>query len=301
MKKILFFSFWVFVAWPLIAQEAQVTSQNAPRQTPFAQPFAVQLTVAHPEGTTIQPDENSFSPDFEIVDAQFSAPTPEQTQITFTAVPFALEVSTFTVTMDLLQNGEKVNQTQAAIPITITPVKLFDDKEIKEIRPPKLPLSLRAWILCLLLAAGLVWLLVWLTQRKKRIQTQKLAAPQDNRPPHVIALSQINALIDSGLWENQKYKLFYITLSDILRQYLWQQFKLDTSADTSVELLRRVKTCPQLTPFLPPLKEFVSSANLVKFAKVIPTVQDRNRDITTLRFVIDQTTPKPPATEEKTK
>ena len=120
-----------------------------------------------------------------------------------------------------------------------------------------------------------------------------LSAPVDNRPAHVIALAKIDALVDSGLWENKQYKVFYITLSDILREYLQRAFGLDVSADTSAELLRRIKTVQPLVPLSQALRSFLSSGDLVKFAKVVPSEQTRNQDVTALREIITQTTPKP--------
>ena len=93
----------------------------------------------------------------------------------------------------------------------------------------------------------------------KKEQAALLSTLQDNRPAHVIALSQLDALIDSGLWENKQYKVFYITLTDILRTYLQRAFGLDVSADTSAELLRRIKTQPQLSTYVQSLRAFLAS------------------------------------------
>ena len=126
---------------------------------------------------------------------------------------------------------------------------------------------------------------------------------EDTRPGNVIALSKIDALLDSGLWENQQYKLFYITLSDILREYLWRQFHIDASADTSAELLRRVKAMPQMAPLMYQLREFLSSGDLVKFAKAVPSEQIRDKDVKILREIIVETAPKElaPATQKEDK
>ena len=102
----------------------------------------------------------------------------------------------------------------------------------------------------------------------------------------------MDALLDSGLWENRQYKVFYITLSDILREYLWRQFGVDASADTSAELLRRVKNMTQMAPFMYQLRDFLSSGDLVKFAKAVPSEQVRDKDVKILREIIIETAPK---------
>ena len=54
-------------------------------------------------------------------------------------------------------------------------------------------------------------------------------------------------------------------------------------------------------PVLPELKEFLTAGDLVKFAKVVPSEAQRNRDITYLQTLIRKTTPQPPTTQEEKK
>ena len=129
----------------------------------------------------------------------------------------------------------------------------------------------------------------------KKLHEKQLSvshAPEDPRPGNEIALSQIDALLDSGLWENAQYKVFYNTLTDILREYLWRQLKIDASADTSAEILARIKTMPKLAPLRAQLRQFLSSGDLVKFAKAVPSLETRNSDIQLLREIIVETSPK---------
>ena len=86
--------------------------------------------------------------------------------------------------------------------------------------------------------------------------------------------------------------MFYNTLTDILREYLWRQLKIDASADTSAEILARIKTMPKLAPLRAQLRQFLSSGDLVKFAKAVPSLETRNSDIQLLREIIVETSPK---------
>ena len=266
MKKYTLGFVFLITACAAMAQSLAVMQQEIPTKVPFAKPFAAQAVLSHPVGQTVQLVEDSTPADFALTHVALNALAPDRTQADLTVLPLTLEKSTFTVSFALQAQPQETVTLQT--PITVTAVKLFKDQELKEIRSPK-------------------------RLRRLKKDAALLEAQQDKRPPHVIALSQIDTLVDSGLWEKKQYKLFYITLTDILRTYLQKAFGLDVSADTSAELLRRIKTQAQFTSFVQGLREFLASGDLVKFAKAEPTENTRNQDITFLRNFIVQTAPKP--------
>ncbi len=289
MKKwgILILVFTAISAW---AEGLSVVKADAPESVPFAQPFTATVLLEHPQGQTVALDPESVGKDFAVTALQLLPNNPQSTQAQLTVMPFAVQKSTFTATFTLAANPDVTAPVE--IPLTVTPVQLFKDNEFKEIRPPHRPFDWALWLCILLALVALVCLIIWWVRRIKR-DNALLNTSIDNRPAHVIALSQIDALIDSGLWERKQYKVFYITLTDILRNYLERGFGLDVSADTSAELLRHLKAQPNLSAFIQQLRTFLSSGDLVKFAKAVPTEQTRNQDITILRQFIEKTAPKP--------
>ena len=299
MKKITLYLLTMFLAWGAHTQTLGIARTEAPQEVPFAKPFVATLEVTHPEGESVTLLPESVSPDFTVAQANVQPISPTATQVQLKLLPFTLEKSTFTASFALTANPEVT--TPVEIALTVTPVQLFKDNDFKEIRPPHRPFDWALWLCILLALVALVCFIIWWVRRMKQ-QEVRLSTPIDNRPAHVIALSQLDALVDSGLWENKQYKVFYITLTDILRTYLYRAFGLDVSADTSAELLRHLKTKPQLGSFIQSLRAFLASGDLVKFAKFTPNEQTRNTDITVLREFITQTAPKPaPAQPEEVK
>lgn len=298
MKKIFGGICFFLMASVVSAQELSVLKTNAPESVPFAQPFEAQIVLSHPRGTTLTLDKESVPLAFSVQNVRLQPVGVDSTQADLTVWPFTLDKSTFTVSFSLA--GQPDLSVQAELPLTVTPVKVFNDNKLREIRPPHRVFDWAIWLCILLALIALVCLLIFWWRRMQKEQNKLLTTPPDNRPPHVIALSQIDGLINSGLWENKQYKVFYITLSDILRTYLERAFHLDVSADTSAELLRRLKTVPDLAPLLQEVRQFLASGDLVKFARVVPSEQTRNRDITLLRGVIEKTAPKPaPAVKQE--
>lgn len=290
-KHLLLFLLLCFFA-PLCAQELSLIEKSPAQSAVLAQPFVLQYDFSHTPDYQVELDEESLSPDFEIKAATRKQNSAGTVRFDLAVLPFALGKSTFTATFLLTQNGKTAARSEQETFVTVTPAKTFNDKELREIRPPHIPAGWLTWLLAALAAlalAGVLWFWYKKTQEKALAVLQQ---EEDRRPSDEIALSKIDALLNSGLWEQHHYKLFYITLSDILREYLWRQFQIDASADTSSELLRRVKNMPAMAPLLFALRSFLNSGDLVKFAKVVPEEAVRNKDIQLLRQIIRETSPK---------
>lgn len=297
MKKILLFLFCAGFASALTAQEIHVTQRQTDKTVKLAHPFAVQYKLSYtPDSATPTLDENTLPDDFEVTQAVFTPHASGTGTYDLTVVPFTLGKSTFTATFLLTQDDKTIAQTTDSYPLSIAPANMFRDKKLREIRPPHIPFGWWFWIFVLLAVASCVY--AWTTWRRHKAQAGlSLRATRDDRPCDKIALSQLDSLLASGLWERQAYKLFYITLSDILREYLWHRFQTDVSADTSAELVRRVKSIPLLEPQITPLRDFLNSGDLVKFAKVQPSENTRNKDVQFLRGLIQATAPQEAASK----
>ena len=292
MKKIFLLFLALFILCDLQAQTLSVGQVQAPEKVPFAKSFTVGVRLTHPAGEEVALVPDSVPTDFAVTNVLLQPLSPTDTQADLIVMPFVLEKSTFTASFALKTQPEVTVPVE--VPLTVEPVQLFKDNKLREIRPPHRAFDWVLW-LCILLALIALVCLIILWVRRIQEDAARLQTQPDNRPAHIIALNQIDALVDSGLWEDKQYKLFYITLTDILRNYLQRALGLDVSADTSAELLRHLKTLPDLTAFVQDLRLFLSSGDLVKFAKAVPDEPTRNRDITLLRQFIKQTAPAPTA------
>ena len=285
----------------LFSQELHLTEKQVPAQASFAQPFSVQYQISHTPGYTVTVDEQSLSGDFSIQKQETNATTAQNTSYQFTVLPFSIGKSTFTVTFQLRQGNEVLAALTESTPIDIKPVTTFQDKKLREIRSPFKMYNWFTWLLVLLAVVALFYVLYLWRKRMTAPRAGSVAMVRDTRPCHVIALSQIEALLQSGLWEQKQYKIFYISLVDILREYLQRRFQWDVSAETSSELLARIKKEKELTPFINALRTFLTDSDLVKFAKAVPTEPQRNQHIIILRELIRQTTPPPSPIQEASK
>lgn len=256
-----------------------VEYQDKPKKVVFAEPF--KLSFVLPEKATFD-GENLSQKDFEILSLTQDQKNPLLTEIT--VLPLGLQVSTLTALGFITPNGERIETETLEIKIKEIPSKI---KDLIDIRGPYRPFNILGLIIFLLLVALVTVGIIYLIRRKKRPAPLNLTAyEKQEQPMHEIALSQLDILIQSDLWEKNKYKLYYSEISDILRQFLSARFNFEAQKMTARELFKKLKTIPDFKFDFNALKNLQQSISLVKFARVIPTVEDRDKVIKTAKEMI---------------
>jgi len=181
---------------------------------------------------------------------------------------------------------------------SVTVAKLPDDADISDIKGPiRARPALWPW----LLAAALAWA-AW--RGWKRWKARRTApdgsplAPAPVLPPEEVATLAIAELRASGLWENDQ-AAYYLRLTDILRVYLEARYGEPVTAMTSVEVERLVKARAKDLQIGGGVRELLSRADLVKFAKAKPGPEEGPRDADLALGLIKATTPRVYADKEK--
>ncbi|MFI3261855.1 MAG: hypothetical protein R3Y26_02980 [Rikenellaceae bacterium] len=98
------------------------------------------------------------------------------------------------------------------------------------------------------------------------------AKPQE--PPHITAIKELEKLHDKKLWQNEKHKLYYSCLTDILRQYIDGRYDVNAMEMTSDEILADLKSLVEQKHEYDKLSDLLKMADLVKFAKFIPETDE---------------------------
>ena len=267
---------------------ATFASYNEPvEKVSFATPFDLTIDLQKP--ATFEPSEES---DFEIVNINDQTPG----KIVLTLVPFNLGISTFTAT---LVDDSGASFALQPLPLEINKIKTkYDGQALLDIRGPKI--SSFSWIfylfLILLILGVIIYLIYRYKKRKQKAVALKIANPylDETKTPEEVALSQIDSLLLKDLWEQGQYKLFYIYLTDILRDYLTARFGFEAHKFTTKDLIRYIKKRQDFkADSLKPLEVFLKSSDFVKFARAIPTIDQRERNLSDIRMVIkDNALPK---------
>ena len=149
-----------------------------------------------------------------------------------------------------------------------TTAKIFDI--IKPYRAPLTFGEVLPWVLIALLAAAVVWFgIIFFRRMRRSDHEEEIVTIPD--PAHVIAFRELEKLREEKLWQNGEIKLYYTRVTEILRLYLENRFSVFSLELTTRETLDALtKTGFKKDGSYKQLKNILTSADLVKFAKYAP-------------------------------
>lgn len=179
------------------------------------------------------------------------------------------------------------------LPVKVMSVgkKLTDKDDIRTIKKPVSIGLLGFWTTLASIGAGL--LIIFLsTKITLRIWRDRNNA-ESRKPAHQRVKIEIGRLKDRGYLEEKNYKAFYSELSDILRRYLERRFQVEALESTSEELVEGLKGLSFEKEVLEEVREVLTEADLVKFAKSIPSYELAGRLEALLLDAVERTKPQP--------
>ena len=149
-----------------------------------------------------------------------------------------------------------------------------------------------------LLLAGLIYLLVrYLHKRGKHISD--LFKPAPPVPAHIAALDALEKLRNEKLWQNNKHKLYYSGLSDILRTYLAGRFEVGAMEMTTDEIADSLRGIDIEEKQKMNLLAVLRDADLVKFAKATPEAEENELAFDKAFYFVENTKPVEVTAEEE--
>ena len=145
------------------------------------------------------------------------------------------------------------------------------------IAPYRAPLTLGEilpWILIVMSAAAVVFLLVRFIKRlrQKKITPEIVRVPD---PAHIIAFRDFEILKSENLWQKGEVKQYYTRLTEIIRQYLENRYRIYSLELTTEETLAAlVRSGFKKDSNFKILRRVLSGADMVKFAKYNPEPEE---------------------------
>ncbi|MBQ9471382.1 MAG: hypothetical protein IJU72_10605 [Bacteroidales bacterium] len=168
---------------------------------------------------------------------------------------------------------------------------------IHDIKPPMAePITLAEvapWVgVGLLLLTIIVLSIIYIRKRRQNRPFLKIFTPSE--PPHVVALRAIGQMREQKLWATEEHKLFYTQLTDVLRAYLEGRFGVEAQEKTTAEIMAALRGAGyDFGPSLEPLGDLLSTADLVKFAKHSPLIDENIRHLELSEGFVRSTMPTP--------
>lgn len=154
--------------------------------------------------------------------------------------------------------------------ITVHTFTVDTSEAIRDVKKPlTVPfdyLMLLYWILGALALLLLIFFIYKKFFSKKKVKVEKKII----LPNWQIALNELNELNGKQLWQKGEVKEYHSQITEIIRNYFEVEFKIKALEKTSFEIIEDLKNVEKAKNVLPVTEEFLSNADMVKFAKFIP-------------------------------
>ena len=162
----------------------------------------------------------------------------------------------------------------------------FQPMDIKgQIKYPITFKEVAPWVFLCLLVIALCYLLARYIQRR-RANRDFFGRPIVKDPPHIVALRELDKIHSQKLWQNGKEKLFYTGITDTLREYIEGRYGVNAMEMTSNEIMTGLQGKNIDEKLFRELDELFKTADLVKFAKYVPSNGENEEAIpSAVRFV----------------
>lgn len=175
-----------------------------------------------------------------------------------------------------------------SIPVdTLHPDQFFGPKTIVEVplQWQDIDSMVYSLILMLLFGAGCVFLIVRLKNNKPIIKIIKI---EPKLPPHQEAMKHIEEIKANKNIQREDPKLYYTELTDVIRTYIAERFGFNAMEMTSAEIIEQLLQVKDKDS-LKDLKYLFETADLVKFAKHAPMMNENDMNLVNAVDFINET------------
>jgi len=164
--------------------------------------------------------------------------------------------------------------------VYVMPVQIDTTASFKPIiGPRKEPISfaeILPWIIGGLGLAAIIAVIIWFFVYRQRKEKPIPIFQKPTIPPHSKALEELESLRLKKLWQNGKTKAYFSELTEIVRVYIEDQFKVAAVEMTTEEILQGIKPLNINAEATSKLAQTLQLADLVKFAKMQPTALEND-------------------------
>lgn len=195
-----------------------------------------------------------------------------------------------------LKDGDSLKyfETQAML-LGVSTVQVNPEESIKDIKAPiSVPYSLKEalpYILGLATVLALAFFVFRYFQRKNKNETQVLSEKEPELPPHMLALQKLELIREQKLWQAGQVKEYHSAVTEIVRIYLEDRFRINALEQTSDEIILSCRSLAIGQNSKMKLQQMLQLADLVKFAKTNPLPVENEMAIANAIEFVQETVP----------
>lgn len=172
--------------------------------------------------------------------------------------------------------------------------QISDYSNVADPENPSIFDSLPDWVInywwLIITAAILLALIIVLYNRYKK-NGYIIIPPKPEPTPYEEAMARLNKLKEHKLWEQGFEKEYYTQLTDILRNYIYRRYGINANEMTSREILNALGQIPETKDKRKGIRQMLTMADFVKFAKVRPLPADNVSSMDSVRLFVEETKP----------
>lgn len=168
----------------------------------------------------------------------------------------------------LTASGDTLVRRTGALAVKVIGVREQGDQEPRDIKPPvPVPGGIPLWLVIL---GGLVVVLAAVALVYRWMMRRPAVEPAAPEPEPVDYAAEFVRIAGLGLLERGEYKQYYSMLADNLRRYLEQRAGIDAMEQTTEQIAAQLENLELTGELLGDVKHFLTAADLVKFARMVP-------------------------------
>jgi len=175
-------------------------------------------------------------------------------------------------------NDDSITAYTQALILNVSNIAVDTTLNIKDIKPIlEVNYTFIDWIkdniypiIITLAAIIIIIIIVYYIRKKLKNKPVEIIPEAPKLPAHVIALEKLDKLKNEKLWQEGKIKLYHSSLTDIVREYIENRFKIQAMEQTTDEILHGFRNVAIDEESKGKLKQLLLLSDLVKFAKEHP-------------------------------
>jgi len=195
----------------------------------------------------------------------------------------------------LLPDTTRMESRSELMMLMVRSVPVDTTQAIKPIKGPmRIPVTFREmlpWILLGLGAVAVILLIIWYIRRRKKRKPLFVIRPKVELKPWEKALQELEKLREKRIWQQGQIKEYYSALTDILRVYIEEQFRVPAMESTTTEIMDSLEGAGMEIPVESrnSLRNLLTDADLVKFAKALPLPSENEKSMEVAVSFVRQT------------
>lgn len=142
--------------------------------------------------------------------------------------------------------------------------------------------------IALIILALVAWAVAWMVARELK-RRKSIVKPKPAIPPHIVAVKALEELANRKLWQNGKYKLYYSSLTSILKVYIVGRWGVGALEMTTDEIMVALQGIEMPNDSRANLIAILRTADMVKFAKAQPEVEENEVNYTRAYYFVENT------------